>query len=111
MSTQPPVTRRVACPKCAGTGIVSRFLDHDGGVCYDCTGTGTIATAARPTGRKQDPRKIARAVGDAVIAGQPIDPADAEAAFGYFDEAGPLTWIGNDCDRRNALGRFLGKFV
>lgn len=102
-------TQRVACPKCSGTGTVTRFLDHDGGVCYDCGGKGTIAASVPATGRKLDPRKVARAVGDAVLAGQPVDEADATAAFEFFEDAGILSWIGKDCDRRNALGRFIGR--
>jgi DnaJ-class molecular chaperone len=108
-TTTRPATRRVACPKCAGTGTVSRFLDHDGGVCYDCNGAGTIPTAARPTGRKLDRRKVARAVGDAVLAGDEVALEDATAAFDFFEDLHPTRWIGADCDRRNALGRLIGR--
>lgn len=38
--------RKIDCHKCNGTGIVDRFLDHDGGVCYDCNGEGRIAYVA-----------------------------------------------------------------
>ena len=38
-----PAARTIACPKCAGTGIVSRFLDYKSGECFDCNGTGRMA--------------------------------------------------------------------
>lgn len=103
--------RRVACPKCSGTGIVDRFLDYEGGVCFDCNGTGALAVSLRPTSRKVDPRKVARAVGDAVIAGQDVDEADAVAAFEWFEDAHPTTWSQADYDRRNTLGRKIGRVI
>lgn len=105
------MTKRIACPKCQGTGIVSRFLDHDGGVCYDCSGVGTIAAVVRAAGRKLDPRKVARAIGDAVRAGQPVDDDVAVEAFDYFESVHPTQWVGFDCDRRNALGRRIGRIL
>lgn len=104
-------TRTVSCPKCSGSGIVQRFGHVKNGVCFDCNGTGRIAAYARPSTRKVDPRKIARAVGDAVMAGEQVDEGAAKEAFEYFEDAGPLSWIGKDCDRRNALGRHLGLFI
>ena len=44
MNTKP--ARKIICRKCNGTGTVERFLDHDGGVCYDCNGEGKIAYVA-----------------------------------------------------------------
>ena len=41
-----PAARTIACPKCAGTGIVSRFLDYKGGECFDCNGTGHMTYVA-----------------------------------------------------------------
>ena len=44
MNTKP--ARKINCHKCSGTGTVERFLDHEGGVCFDCNGTGRIAHVA-----------------------------------------------------------------
>jgi hypothetical protein len=47
------------CIKCSGTGIVTRFLDYEGGTCFDCNGTGTVTTAHRPR-RGSNPLATAR---------------------------------------------------
>lgn len=30
------------CTKCHGTGLIERFGNIDGGICYDCNGTGKV---------------------------------------------------------------------
>ena len=47
--------RRINCHKCSGTGTVERFLDYEGGVCFDCNGTGKIAHIA---GGKSKPVRV-----------------------------------------------------
>ena len=39
------MTDQASCPKCSGTGTISRFLDFHGGICFDCGGVGTITVA------------------------------------------------------------------
>lgn len=102
------MARKYTCPKCSGTGVVQRFGHVKNGICFDCDGTGQISVAPSG-GRVIAPRVAARTVGDAVLAGQEVDEADAVSAFEYFEDAGPLTWLGKDCDRRNALGRRIGR--
>lgn len=36
---------QTTCPKCHGTGTITRFLDYKGGVCFDCGGSGHVAVA------------------------------------------------------------------
>src|SRR5690606_16423315 len=47
MNTTP--ARKINCHKCSGTGTVERFLDYEGGICFDCNGTGRIAHVSGST--------------------------------------------------------------
>ncbi len=103
--------RQISCPKCSGTGIVQRFLDHESGVCFDCNGSGSLVVSMTRSSRKLDPRKIARALGDAALAGQHVDNDDATQAFEIFEATPRTQWNSSDYDRRNALGRLVGRVI
>lgn len=82
--TQP----QIPCPKCSGTGTVARFLDHDGGRCYDCDGAGTITAAPVVRGR----RRWVRVAPEMVVVGlvvrslQRVEPETVARV--YVDELG-----------------------
>lgn len=94
----------IPCPKCGGTGTVSRFLDYKGGVCFDCNGAGEVADVVAPSRvRARLRRDAARRVGQAVAAGEAV-PADVRAeALAYFEALGPASWGEADYAARNAL--------
>lgn len=96
-----PARRTVACPKCAGTGIVSRFLDYQGGECFACNGTGRVEA---PAAAAVTTLSTARTVGDlAQTDSAAVTVASAAAALTALTEYGLHRWGRRDYDRQRAL--------
>ena len=102
---------KVTCPKCQGTGFVEGFAHVKNGVCFDCDGTGSIETTTVPRSGRMTPRKWAAAVGDAVLAGEPVEEEQVVQAFEIFEDIAPMQWSTKDYDRRNAMGRRIGRVI
>lgn len=99
---------KVNCPKCSGTGFIARFASTQNGVCFDCGGRG-FHELGQPKGKTA--RASAAALGDAVIDGAEVDKEQAIAAFEIFEDITPRGWSNKDYDRRNALGRLIGRVI
>lgn len=94
---------QIQCPKCAGTGVVSAFLDYKGGACFDCNGSGVLAVRSPRVGAVSSLRS-ARLIGDAAMADRSsVSDEEAAAAFAVFEATSRLQWNQRDYDRRNAL--------
>lgn len=81
----------IICPKCAGTGIITRFLDFHGGECFDCKGTGTLTIAPPAKGRR------ARSVlvrWDDLAVGLVVRPSTAREGAETITSVGPHPEIG-----------------
>jgi DnaJ-class molecular chaperone len=100
-NTSPATRPTAACPKCAGTGVVSRFLDYKGGVCFDCGGTGRVEA---PASTAVTTLSTARKVGDmARTDATTITAETATAALAALTEYGMHRWGTNDYHRQRAL--------
>jgi hypothetical protein len=90
---------QTSCPKCSGTGFIAALAHVKNGLCFDCNGEGVLAVVI--TGNAN--LKSARLVGQAVLDGKAVAPADIAKALAYFEGIGPCAWRTQDYGFRNAL--------